>query len=35
MTIQTLYEKDFHLWIEQTINYLQTEQILDPDYFPN
>lgn len=23
MTTQTLYEKDFHLWIEQTINYLK------------
>ncbi|MFM7560568.1 DUF29 domain-containing protein [Cylindrospermopsis raciborskii] len=31
MTIQTLYEKDFHLWIEQTINYLQNGDLTNLD----
>ncbi|MGL5033184.1 MAG: DUF29 domain-containing protein [Microcystaceae cyanobacterium] len=31
MTIQTLYEQDFNLWIEQTINYLQDGDLTNLD----
>ena len=31
MKIQTLYEKDFNLWIEQTINYLQKGDLTNLD----
>ena len=31
MTTQTLYEKDFNLWIEQTINYLKDGDLTNLD----
>lgn len=31
MTIQTLYEKDFNLWLEETINYLKNGDITNLD----
>ena len=32
INIQTLYEQDFHLWLEETANLLKTRQLEQLDY---